>query len=84
MKTVNGTTVIQPKPFGAGRVVLVIVDGVSFHTSIRKIRDGVGNNKEINAAVKSTLEALEYLNGYKKRCGIAQTRDGKNVQIDVI
>lgn len=84
MKTVNGTTIIEPKLFGARRVARVIVDGVTVNTSISKIREGFSSDKETNDAVRSTLGALEYINGYKKRCGIARTWNGKCVQIDVI
>ena len=84
MKTVNGTTIIEPKLFGARRFARVIVDGVTINTNIRKIREGFSPDKETNDAVRSVLGALEYINGYKKRCGIARTWNGKCVQIDVI
>lgn len=84
MKNVNGTTIIEPKLFGARRVARVIVDGVTVNTSIGKIREGFSSDKETNDAVRSTLGALEYINGYKKRYGIARTWNGKCVQIDVI
>ena len=64
----------------------VIVGDVSFYTTARQIRDGVGALGPCNAALQKALDALEYeytKSGTVAACGIAGIWEGLNVQLDI-
>lgn len=65
----------------------VIVGDVSFYTTARQIRDGVGALGPCNAALQKALDALEYTKNAKSgtvaACGIAGIWEGLNIQLDI-
>ena len=62
----------------------VIVGDVSFYTTARQIRAGVGALGPCNAALQKALDALEYTkSGTVAACGIAGIWEGLNVQLDI-
>ena len=68
----------------------VIVGDVSFYTTARQIRDGVGALGPCNAALQKALDALEYTKSgtvaackLHAACGIAGIWEGLNVQLDI-
>ena len=62
----------------------VIVGDVSFYTTARQIRDGVGALGPCNAALQKALDTLEYTkSGTVAACGIAGIWEGLIVQLDI-
>lgn len=43
-------------------MIRVIVNGVSFYTTAKRIKDGVGDSTSVNVAVRTVYESM-------KRCG---------------
>lgn len=66
----------------------VIIGDVSFYTTARQIRDGVGALGPCNAALQKALDVLEYTKNTKSgtvaACGIAGIWEGLNVQLDIV
>lgn len=64
----------------------VIVGNACFYATAKKIRNGVGDFTQCNAAVQKALDALEYTrsgNGAAESaaCGIAGVWEGLDVQL---
>lgn len=60
----------------------IVSGNVSFYTTAKQIREGVGAFTEFNGAVYYALATLE--SEYKTFVGLATTRNGIQVQIDVV
>lgn len=74
----------QPKRFGQNRKVRLIINGVHIITRVSNVRDGIGDSYETNAATQKALDALEFVNSYKKRNCISGVWEGINVQLDLV
>jgi len=59
----------------------VIVDRVSFYTTVRQARDGVGDSMSVNDGVRTVLAALE---ADKRAIGMVSTVNGHNIQVDFL
>jgi hypothetical protein len=70
-------TVVKLK---ASQRLRVIVDGVSFYTKVKQVRDGVGDNTLINRLVASAVETIERedLSGY------GTSRFGHQFQVSIL
>lgn len=64
----------------------LIIDGVSFYTTPKQIRNGVGDMYSINSASQKCLMALEDMREFNNipPVGLAGTWDGKAVQISIL
>lgn len=76
------------KRFPQSKKFRVIVNEVSFYSTAKEIRYGVGDSMWVNAAVQKALDALEFTrsgSGLADQCasGIAGIWEGRNVQLDL-
>ena len=63
----------------------VIVNGVHFYSNTKAIRNGVGDNYKVNAAIQKALLCLETpVISFATNRGIAGTWEGMQVQLDRI
>lgn len=67
----------------------VIINGVSFFSTVRQVRDGVGDFTKVNAAAAEALTALELTrasDGIAEQCtvGLSGTWHGFQVQLNII
>jgi hypothetical protein len=75
--------------FKQGQRFRVIVGNVSFYTTAKQIRDGVGDFMQCNSATREALRALQNTrsgSGVADQCavGLAGTWEGLQVQINVM
>lgn len=78
---------MEIKRFPGTQKFRVISGPVSIYTTANKIRNGLGDFVQFNAATQKALDALEFTcsgQGAADQCatGIAGTWEGLNVQID--
>jgi hypothetical protein len=64
----------------------VIVSGVHFYSTPKAIRNGVGDQYTVNAAVQKCLLVLETMrkNDNIPPVGLAGTWEGRQVQLDMV
>ena len=64
----------------------VIVNGVHFFSTPKVIRNGVGDQYSVNAAVQKCLLVLENMREHEKipPVGLAGTWEGRQVQLDMV
>ena len=76
------------KRFKQSQKFLVCVGDVSFYSTAKQIRNGVGDFTKCNAATQKALDALEFTRsgkGLADQCavGLAGTWEGLNVQLNM-
>lgn len=64
--------------------VKVIINGVVFYTTVRQIRNGVGDCYFTNAALQKALLVLETERGQKGAEAIAGVWESRHVQLNLI
>lgn len=79
---------MKVKRFPQSKKFRVIVEQVSFYTTAKQIRYGVGDSMFVNAAVQKALDALEFTRSGsgaadQAAVGIAGMWEGRNVQINL-
>lgn len=64
----------------------VIVDGIHLYTTPKSIRNGIGDQYSVNAAVQKCLLVLEHMREHEKipPIGLAGTWEGRQVQLDLV
>ena len=64
----------------------VVINGIHFYTTAKKIRDGVGDRYSVNAATQKCLLVLENMREHDKipPVGLAGTWEGYQVQLDML
>jgi hypothetical protein len=64
----------------------VIVGGVHLYSTPKVIRNGIGDQYTVNAAVQKCLLVLEHMREHEKipPVGLAGTWEGRSVQIDMV
>ena len=60
----------------------VIVDGISFYSTAKQIRNGVGDTYSVNAATQKALLVLENMKSGGPAVGLCGTWDNRAVQLD--
>jgi len=63
----------------------IVIDSVSFYTTPKQIRNGLGDSYRVNAAAQKCLLVLEDMRENEKfpPIGLVGTWEGMNVQIDM-
>jgi hypothetical protein len=79
----------QVKRFNPTMKLRVISNNVSFYTTPKQIRNGVGDFIDFNSAVQKALDTLEYANSNlpgcgRKTSGMCGTWSGIDIQINII
>lgn len=79
---------MKTKRFPQSKKFRVIVNEVSFYSTAKEIRYGVGDSIFVNAAVQKALDALEFTRSGagaadQAAVGIAGMWEGRNVQINI-
>ena len=67
--------------------IKIIVDKISFYTTVKQIKACVGTSENFNVAVKLALLSLEDMQDADKGCspiGLAGNWVGFNIQLDII
>jgi hypothetical protein len=64
----------------------LIMNGVHLYTTVKQIRNGIGDEYRTNAAAQKCLASLEYMREMEpvKPVGLTGTWEGRNVQIDML
>lgn len=64
----------------------LIMNGVHLYTTVKQIRNGIGDEYRTNAAAQKCLVALEYMRATEsvKPIGLTGAWEGRSVQIDMI
>lgn len=81
------TNIVKHLP--KSRKVRVIINGISFYSTVNQIRSGIGDFYTVNAATQKSLDALEYIRsgtGVADQCtiGIAGIWENMNVQLNLM
>ena len=67
--------------------IKIIVDKISFYTTVKQIRADIGTSENFNVATKCALGSLEDMQDADKGCspiGLAGNWVGFNIQLDII
>jgi hypothetical protein len=70
----------------ASQKLRLVINGIHFHTTAKKIRAGIGDEYRGNAAAQKCLLVLENMREVEKfpPVGLAGHWEGYNVQLDMI
>lgn len=67
---------------------LAIVDGISFYTTAKQIRDGVGNRVSINRALREAMRSLQDMRSGTDvtscASGLGGNYEGYQIQLDMV
>ena len=62
----------------------VIINGVSFYTTAKAIRAGVGDFTKVNEAIRNAMGALEFLRASDPAVGLVGSWQGYAVQLSMV
>lgn len=63
----------------------IIINGISFYSTPKKVREGIGDFQKVNRVIQAALEHLTTAQKARPTTsGVGHTYEGVQVQIDVI